>query len=46
MQKKDSMRSLNDYKTDLKSELILEEIHSKIETILKNEEILKKSLKR
>lgn len=33
--KKDSMRSRNDYKTDLKSELILEELHDKISTIEK-----------
>ena len=35
--KKDSMRSRNDYKTDLKSELILEELHDKISTIEKNQ---------
>lgn len=40
--KKDSLRSLNDYKTDLKSELILEELHSKMNKIIKNQnEILK-----
>ena len=41
--KKDSMRSKNDYKTDLKSELILEDLHDKMETILKNQ---KKNIKR
>ena len=41
--KKDSLRSSNDYKTDLKSELILEELHDKMDIILKNQkEIMKK----
>ena len=31
--KKDSLRSLNDYKTDLKSELILEVLHEQIKDI-------------
>lgn len=35
--KKDSLRSRQDYKTDLKSELILEEIHDNMEEILKNQ---------
>ena len=35
--KKDSLRSRNDYKTDLKSELILEELHDKITAIEKNQ---------
>ena len=35
--KKDSLRSRNDYKTDLKSELILEELHDKITVIEKNQ---------
>lgn len=40
--KRDSLRSKNDYRTDLKSELILEELHDKIEKIEKNQkEILK-----
>lgn len=40
--KRDSLRSKNDYRTDLKSELILEELHNKIEKIEKNQkEILK-----
>ena len=40
--KKDRLRSSNDYKTDLKSELILEELHSKMNKIIKNQnEILK-----
>ena len=33
---KDSLRNQNDYRTDLKSELILEELHDKMELILKN----------
>lgn len=35
--KKDSLRSLNDYKIDLKSELILEEIYKKIEELTKKD---------
>ena len=39
---KDSIRCKNDYKTDLKSELILEELHNKLNKVLKNQkEILK-----
>lgn len=34
---KDSLRNQNDYRTDLKSEIILEELHNKMETILKNQ---------
>lgn len=39
---KDSLRNQNDYRTDLKSELILEELHDKIEQIIKNEKIILK----
>ena len=42
--KKDSLRSKNDYKTDLKSELILEELHDKMEIILKNQEKILKEM--
>lgn len=35
--KKDSLRGKNDYKTDLKSELILEELHDRIINIEKNQ---------
>lgn len=42
--KKDSMRNQNDYKTDLKSELILEDIHDKIEMLIKNQNDLKKEI--
>ena len=40
--KKDSLRSRQDYKTDLKSELILEEIHDDMEEILRNQRKLLK----
>ena len=40
--KKDSLRSLNDYKTDLKSELILEVLHEQIKDIqISQKKILK-----
>lgn len=42
--KKDSMRSKNDYRTDLKSELILEELHEKMEKIEKNQKLILKEL--
>ena len=35
--KKDSMRSKNDYKVDLKSELILEQLHEDINKIINNQ---------
>ena len=35
--KKDSLRSSNDYKTDLKSELILEELHNEIKRLIANQ---------
>lgn len=35
--KKDSLRNQNDYQTDLKSELILEELHHQMQTITKNQ---------
>lgn len=44
--KKDSMRSKNDYKTDLKSELILEDLHDKMDTILKNQKKILKELEK
>lgn len=34
---KDSLRNQNDYRTDLKSELILEELHHKMDLLLKNQ---------
>lgn len=42
--KKESLRSKNDYKTDLKSELILEELHDQMDLILKNQKIIMKKL--
>jgi uncharacterized membrane protein len=41
---KDSLRNQNDYRTDLKSELILEELHDKMELILKNQRKILKYL--
>jgi len=35
--KKDSVRNQNDYIVDLKSELILEDLHRKLELVLKNQ---------
>ena len=41
--KKDSLRSQNDYQIDLKSELILEDLHDDIKKLIKNQnEILKR----
>ena len=34
---KDSLRNQNDYRTDLKSELILEDLHHKMDELLKNQ---------
>ena len=42
---KDSMRNQNDYRTDLKSELILEELHNKMDEILKNQKKIMNSQK-
>ena len=42
--KKDSLRSLNDYKTDLKSELILEVLHEQIKDIQTNQKKILKLL--
>jgi len=40
--KRDRLRNSNDYKTDLKSELLLEELHSEIQAVINNQkEILK-----
>lgn len=41
---KDSLRNQNDYRTDLKSELILEELHDKMETILDNQKKILKEI--
>lgn len=42
--KKDSLRSRNDYRVDLKSELILEQLHDRQEEIIKNQRKLLKYL--
>ena len=42
--KKDRLRSSNDYKTDLKSELILEELHTEIKQIIINQNKILKYL--
>ncbi len=42
---KDSLRNQNDYRIDLKSELILEELHDRMVMIEKNQKILLKLLK-
>lgn len=44
--KKDSLRNQNDYRIDLKSELILEELHDKIETINKQQKDIIRRLDR
>lgn len=44
--KKDSLRSLNDYKTDLKSELILEVLHEQIKDIQINQKKILKLLEK
>ncbi len=41
---KDSLRNQNDYRTDLKSELILEELHDKMDVILKNQRKILKQM--
>ncbi len=44
--KKDSIRNKNDYHTDLKSELILEQLHDNIDKILENEKKILTYLKK
>lgn len=41
---KDSLRNQNDYRTDLKSELILESLHDDLELLIKNQKKILKSL--
>ena len=41
---KDSLRNQNDYRTDLKSEIILEDLHRKMELILKNQRKILKAM--
>ena len=40
--KKDSLRSRNDYRIDLKSEIILEHLHDRQEEIIKNQKVILK----
>lgn len=42
---KDSLRNQNDYRTDLKSELILETLHDQMNSILKNQRQILKYIK-
>ena len=42
--KKDSLRNQNDFRIDLKSELILEELHDKMERIIENQKKIIKEL--
>ena len=44
--KKDSLRNQNDYRIDLKSELILEQLHDRIETIIANQRKILKAIEK
>ncbi len=44
--KKDSLRNKNDYKTDLKTELIIEELHDKIDEILLRQRKIEKEIEK
>ncbi len=43
-EEKDRMRSQNDYKTNLKSEIIVEDLHQKIDRLVKNQEEIMRRL--
>jgi len=43
-EEKDRLRSLNDYKTNLKSEIIIEDLHRKLDKILETQEMLLQGL--
>ena len=43
---KDSLRNQNDYRTDLKSELILETLHDQMDAILRNQKIILRYIER
>ena len=43
-EEKDRLRSLNDYKTNLKSEIIVEDLHRKLDKILETQEMLLQGL--
>ena len=45
-EEKDRLRSLNDYKTNLKSEIIVEDLHLKIDKLLNNQDELMKRLEK
>jgi len=45
-EEKDRLRALNDYKTNLKSEIIIEDLYQKIETLIANQEALARDLRR
>ncbi len=45
-EEKDRLRSLNDYKTNLKSEIIVEDLHLKIDKLLANQDELMKRLEK
>jgi uncharacterized membrane protein len=43
-EEKDRLRSLNDYKTNLKSEIIVEDLHLKIDRLIDNQEAILRRL--
>lgn len=43
-EEKDRLRSKNDYKVNLKAEIIVEEIHNKLNYIIENQEAIKKRI--
>lgn len=43
-EEKDRLRSLNDYKTNLKTEIIIEDLHKKIDQLLLNQENMEKAI--
>ena len=45
-EEKDRLRALNDYKTNLKSEIIIEELYQKIETLIRKQDKLLEEMKK
>lgn len=43
-EEKDRLRAKNDYKVNLKSELIIEDLHKKLDSLMENQEIILKRL--
>ena len=43
-EEKDRLRSYNDYKTNLKSEIIVEDLHQKIDRLIENQETILRRL--